>query len=763
MAKRVRNALVVATLLGGVSVTLGACYQSDLGEQCVSTEDYFKSEVWAPIMSQQCITCHSTTGAAKDSEFILQSSDWPGYLEANLAVVERMAKLEFEGTPWLIAKPTALVEHGGGEQFERDSDKYDTFVKMVELIKEPVTCDNSIDDEQYWDGVAMLSDVQTLRKATLNLVGRLPTPDEEQRVRDGGLEALDVVLDEVLQEEAFYPRLGEMWNDLFLTDKYLPNEDAVDLLQAGAGDDYGQDYPDAKWYENLPEGEQDAARRASNRAVARENLALIEHIVREGKPFREVITADYMMVNPYSAKSYGLGTNFDDNNDENEWKEAKIPGVPHAGVLTSTVWLTRFPTTDTNRNRHRSRMVYKFFLATDILALAERPIDPTTIETFNPTRESEQCTVCHTALDPAGGAMQNWDVYGKYRPPENGWYQEMFAPGFGDAELPPDRQGDATAWLAEQIVEDTRFSTSIVNVVYEGITGQEPLREPTDPDSPGYLGRLRAFDIQVAVFQDIAAKFVESDHDFRVVVKEIVRSPYFRASHFEGEELGEDRYWELANVVTAEYLTPEALNRKITAITGYPWVESPDDDNYLLDFDEYRIFYGGIDSDTITTRITSPNGIMSNVADRMSNEVACWNTARDFVESAANRRLFPYVEPGFEPEDQNGFEIPATTEAIRRNIQYLHAQLLGEYLPMDDSEIDRTYKLFLEVWRDGKKGVQDGTYSGQLPGECQADRDFWTQEELGDAVRIENDPNYTIRAWMAVMTYMLSDYKFLHE
>jgi len=154
---------------------------------------------------------------------------------------------------------------------------------------------------------------------------------------------------------------------------------------------------------------------------------------------------------------------------------------------------------------------------------------------------------------------------------------------------------------------------------------------------------------------------------------------------------------------------------------------------------------------------------MTSVADRMSNEVACWNTARDFTKPAAVRNLFPYVEPGFEPEDANGFEIPAVTESIRANLQYLHWHLLGEELEIDDPEIDRTYALFLEVWRDGKRGIGLGEYQVGLPGDCQANTDFWTDQPLSDADRITNDPDYTIRAWMAVMTYLLGDYRFLHE
>jgi hypothetical protein len=241
-----------------------------------------------------------------------------------------------------------------------------------------------------------------------------------------------------------------------------------------------------------------------------------------------------------------------------------------------------------------------------------------------------------------------------------------------------------------------------------------------------------------------------------------VKSPYYRAWYYSGEELSEERFYELFPAVTSRYLTPEGLNRKIEAVTGYPWRESADDDDYLTDLDEYRIFYGGIDSDSVIERISDPNGIMANIAERMSNEVSCWNTARDFVQPVALRNLFPFVEPGYEPEDENGFEIPAVTQSIRANIQYLHERMLGEFLDMNDPEIDRSYALFLEVWRDGKNGIASGDYEVQLPGECRANQDFWTGADYGND-RIENDPNYTIRAWMAVTSYLLADYRFLHE
>ena len=263
------------------------------------------------------------------------------------------------------------------------------------------------------------------------------------------------------------------------------------------------------------------------------------------------------------------------------------------------------------------------------------------------------------------------------------------------------------------------------------------------------------------MFGQIATDFREGGYDLRQLIKDIVKTPYYRAAN--ATELDELREMELAEVGTGRLLTPEQLHRKIVAVTGYPWRRDVDADDYLLDIDWYRIFYGGIDSDTVIERITAPNGIMANVAARMANEMSCWTTARDFVLPASERRLFPFVERSYEPEDGNGFEVPASAAAIRANIQYRHQRMLGEYLDLNDPEINRTYEVFLSVWKDGKKGLASGEYEDFLPSQCRAVTDYWTDADLPDDVRIERDETYTIRAWMAVMSYLMMDYRFLHE
>ena len=95
--------------------------------------------------------------------------------------------------------------------------------------------------------------------------------------------------------------------------------------------------------------------------------------------------------------------------------------------------------------------------------------------------------------------------------------------------------------------------------------------------------------------------------------------------------------------------------------------------------------------------------------------------------------------------------------------------MLGEFLSVNDPEIDRTYRLFLDIWQDGVSGMAAGTDNPDGPGEyptglgqCGAYNDYWTGEELGEQA-IGEDPNYIIRAWMGVMTYLAQDYRFLHE
>lgn len=726
-------------------------------DECMDDETFFQEKVWRPVLQAQCKNCHNSSGVAKESKLVLVGSEWgPTYLQHNRDVLHETAINQREGKSILLLKPIGKADHGGGEVLTEGSEAFSALKEFVQRIDKPVSCgDTQKNTVSTYAGMKLSDDEATLRKASLSLVGRLPTPEELAEMKSDGEEGLANALDKIMHEEAFYDRLIVLFNDHFLTDEYLGRQDALALLD-------GEDYPDYMWFSDLEdEKNRNTISSRTNRAVAREVLELIVYIVRNHRSFEEVLTADYMVVNPYSARAYGIDAKFQDPLNPEEFVPGRIDGVPHAGVLTSSMFLNRFPTTATNRNRHRSKMVYRFFLATDLEALASRPLDPTQIADHNPTLNNPSCTVCHANMDPVAGALQNWDARGRYRPPEDGWYPEMASPGFNDTKMPSSEVTRGAQWLAKQIVKDKRFAFSIVHMVYQMLTGHTPVKEPQDSKAPDYEANKLAFEAQSREFARIAEDFAANGFELRDIFAAIIKSPSYRAAI--DTPLTPVQQKLLSATGNTRLLTPEQLNAKIRSTLGYPWRPSLNDTDYLLSSRWYAIFFGGIDSDNVVQRITEPNGIMANVIDRMANEMSCWSTTRDFSLDASKRILFPHVETSFVPMDDNGFAVPHAQQAIRKNLVHLHKRLLGVALETGSPEIDLAYKLYEDLWKDAQPKIKDKTISDYLYSPCRSTRDYWTGKELPKEQQISRDPNFSIRAWAGVVNYLLTDYRFLHE
>ena len=89
--------------------------------------------------------------------------------------------------------------------------------------------------------------------------------------------------------------------------------------------------------------------------------------------------------------------------------------------------------------------------------------------------------------------------------------------------------------------------------------------------------------------------------------------------------------------------------------------------------------------------------------------------------------------------------------------------MLDEEHRLDSSEVERAYGIFYDTWHEGKAKVTSEEVLPYLPYYCRAERDFYTWDALPAERRITYDRNYILRSWMAVLTYMLSDYRFLYE
>ena len=96
--------------------------------------------------------------------------------------------------------------------------------------------------------------------------------------------------------------------------------------------------------------------------------------------------------------------------------------------------------------------------------------------------------------------------------------------------------------------------------------------------------------------------------------------------------------------------------------------------------------------------------------------------------------------------------VPGTAEAdaqIRRAIVHLHQRLLGRFDAPDSAEVTRTFDLFAGILSDaaGKKGFEK--------------QEIYSCRQ--NLVQPVPDPNYTVRAWRAVVTYLLRRQEFLYE
>lgn len=773
--------LVAIAAVGAMG--FAGCISGDDGDACVSDQMFFAQKVWATTLSVKCQGCHNAQGIAKDSNLVLRGSSEAGFLDANFEIMRQAAALEQDGVSQLLAMPTggtASRKHPGGTVIEKGSEEYAALEELVERFNSPSSCETNL--SATFAGVQLATPEETLRKASLALVGRLPTKEEDAAIVAGGINAIDPILDHMMTEEAFYTHLKEIYNDEFLTDRYLNNEDAVQLLN-------DVDYYDPYWYDGLNDPAQIAEyvkkygawnaddlynklRSWTNRGVAREPLELVAHVVRENRSFQEILTADYIMVNPFSARAFMLSDlQFKNDADPAEFIEAKIPVIPHAGILTSPMFLNRYPTTETNRNRARSRMVFQFFLGTDILKTAEQPIDQTLITAVNPTMNDSNCTVCHVNVDPIAGTFRSFDERARYDAMAAP-LDDMRPPGFGSEKTPFEQLPNALQWLAPRVAGDPRFALSAVYTIFKGLTGQAPLIAPTDRSATDFADQFDAYLTQYAEFSKYAHNFEASGYNLKTVFKDIIRSPYFRAKN--STPLSPEQATKLAEVGMGRIMTPEQLHRKIQAVTGYPWRPRAFEDNggtvdFLLRRDQYMMLYGGTDSIDVTKRTTAPNGIMANIGERMANEMACMAVPRDLWKPASERMLFPHVEKNYEPEDKNGFPVPQSVAAIKKNIVHLHKQILGETLPENHPEIERTYQVFLETYREGVKGMSSSDqmikdkYPEWLEYPCQVRDDYWTRTELPDEDKLTDDPTYVIRSWMAVVSYLMADYQFLYE
>ncbi len=769
--------LPAALLALACSVALGA-----------AEDDLFVEEVWTKVASHSCIKCHKAGGDAEESKFVLRDpkrvtgAEVAEVMRGNRAAFAKMARVMEGDESRLLLKSLGKLDHEGEDVLKPDSAGYRVladFVRQVNGTSAATLAKAMVEDKNappFFDGVAMLDDRRLLRRVTLSLAGRLPTEAEFAAVGRGGLKAFPALLDALMREDGFYERLREGFEDIFLTTGYddvpetaLGYENFKDRLWTT----YGKPEELPEFFKGLTDKKEITKARYKltdvyRKALLGEPMKFIEHIVRNDRPFTELVTADYIVVSPYTARGYGIWEEvrgkFTNPDDPFEYIPVKLKALvarsksslsnqesptgfyPHAGLLTSFQYLRRYPTTETNRNRLRARMVFQHFLGIDLLELAARVSDAAAVSAKYeiPTMQASECVVCHKTMDPVASLFQDYwatsgEIFGAYGRRKGGWFEDMFQPGLDGEDLADAERWRSLQWLGERIAKDPRFAVAMVEHACTILTGRKVLLPPKDLEDPLYNVRRRAWQTQRKQIETMATRFAATGFNFKSVLKEWVLTDFYRADGFATAEVNPKRRAELDDIGLARMLSPEQVERKVAAVFGKPWgkLTRPDD--------KLDILYGGIDSKEITERAADPSGVMGSIQRILSNDVACKQTALDFTRPAAERRLFPHVEPDVLPGSSDEADAK-----IRRTMVHLHQLVLGREDKADSPEVDRTFELFAGIVGDAaeRKNIDKSEI-------------YHCRRDLPEEA--QRDPNYTVRAWRAVMTYLLRQPDFLYE
>ena len=416
-----------------------APYRSASDDEDETAESVFKNSI-SSIVQSRCVKCHAEGESAENSRLVFVTEEEEGHVDTNLKVFEDFLENVEDGADRILDMVRGLLGHPGGVQLTSGSDEYNSMVKFLRLLGEEVDS-AEVTPDQLFAGVTMESSRSTLRRAVIVFAGRAPTKEEYASIEDNDPTSLRSAIRGLMQGDAFHDFLIRAGNDRLLTDR------RGTIIDPAASDEF-VDYSN-QYYEmrstGVPDREVQEWFKKVNYGIHRAPLELIAHVVENDLPYTDVLKAKYIMANPFAASAYGASTTFDDENDVHEFKPSEIvsyyrddeskvteyslelgtkitdPGnlitdYPHAGILNTTVFLKRYPSTATNRNRARSRWTYYHFLGHDIEKSNSRTTDAETLaDTNNPTMYNPACTVCHVALDPVAGAFQNYGDEGLYR------------------------------------------------------------------------------------------------------------------------------------------------------------------------------------------------------------------------------------------------------------------------------------------------------------------------------------------------------------
>ena len=415
---------------------------TERGSGVETAEEVFGTLI-SPIVQSKCINCHVEGGVSGNTRLVFVTDADADHMATNFSVLETFLS-EVEDGAELILNKVQGVSHGGGIQLASGTDEFSHMERFLGLLEGEQVGPVTITPANLFDGVEMASRRKILGRAAIIFAGRVPTDGEYESIGGADAEEFRTVIRGLMQGPEFHEFLIRGANDRLLTDREQDGVISASLVN------YTNTIYDLTVH---AQSSDDATLRhwdnGAHHGVTRAPLELVAYVVENDLPYTEILTADYMMANPMAAEVYGATTEFADATDVHEFRRSRIvdyfrqcegrvieerelgdyvvdPGpcatqYPHAGILSDKIFLRRYPTTATNRNRARARWTYYHFLGFDVEKSASRTTDPVALaDTNNPTMNNSACTVCHSVLDPVAGTFQDFGDEGDYRDQRGG-------------------------------------------------------------------------------------------------------------------------------------------------------------------------------------------------------------------------------------------------------------------------------------------------------------------------------------------------------
>ena len=495
----------------------------------------------SPIVQSKCVNCHVEGGSSGHTPLVFVRDPDVDHLAKNLKVFEDYLADVEDGADRILNKIQGALAHGGGAQVAAGTEEYAGFGRFMELLGAEVERpDVSIDN--LFEVVTFESPRRTLWRSAIMFAGRIPTEVEYASIDGGTDDDLKRAIRRLMEGPAFHEFLIRGANDRLLTDRdnypidattsyFVAFHNLYYAKLAESGERFADPLDDPafwRWEDEAGYG------------IGRAALELIAHVAENDLSYTEILTADYIMANPLAAEAYGAETDaFANARDPQEFNPSEIvsyyrdcgdhvtdedtgqivdPGscetdYPHAGILNTTVFLKRYPTTATNRNRARSRWTYYHFLGFDVESSRARTMDPTVLrDTKNPTLNNPACTACHIRLDPLAGAFQNYGDVGYYRDQPGGHHSLDL-----DYRIHPSGGEDVTV---KELSWDSRETVTVEGILAAGANeiGLQVILPP-DHDFSGWTPHLSIDHVSVwdtdgdlVERYDLEELFAERDH-----------------------------------------------------------------------------------------------------------------------------------------------------------------------------------------------------------------------------------------------------------